>query len=133
MVRRVIDLLLIAAILTAIGFGAYAVGRSVDKTSNNLAKQDSELGQTTYHRANPKGPSRHTFELVGGRDCRRGGDHDHRVVHERDAQDASPAALARDVAALRSLTRSSESLKSRTRSADNVSGGFWVRDRNSGG
>jgi len=65
-VRRVIDLLLIALILTAIGFGAYAVGRSVDNTSNNLSKQDSELGQKTYHRASPKGPSRHTFELVGG-------------------------------------------------------------------
>ena len=66
MVRRVIDLFLIAAILTAIGFGAYAVGRSVDTTSNNLSKQDSELGQTTYHRASPKGPTRHTWELVGG-------------------------------------------------------------------
>jgi hypothetical protein len=64
--RRVIDLLLIALILSAIGFGAYAVGRSVDTTSNNLSKQDSELGQKTYHRASPKGPSRHTFELVGG-------------------------------------------------------------------
>ncbi|HWJ32800.1 MAG TPA: hypothetical protein VNR59_10710 [Gaiellaceae bacterium] len=48
MVRRIVDLLLIFAILGAVGFGAY------------------ELGQTTYHRANPKGPSRHTWELVGG-------------------------------------------------------------------
>ena len=65
MVRRIVDLLLIAVILGAVGFGAYHIGRSVDSTSNNLAKQDSELGQTTYHRANPKGPSRHTYELVG--------------------------------------------------------------------
>jgi len=64
-VRRIVDLLLIAVILGAVGFGAYHIGRSVDSTSNNLAKQDSELGQTTYHRANPKGPSRHTYELVG--------------------------------------------------------------------
>jgi hypothetical protein len=65
-VRRIVDLLLIAAILGAVGFGAYYIGRNVDNTSNNLAKRDSELGQTTYHRADPKGPSRHTFELVGG-------------------------------------------------------------------
>lgn len=65
MVRRIVDLLLIAAILMAVGFGAYYIGKSVDNTSNNLAKRDSELGQTTYHRANPKGPSKHTLELVG--------------------------------------------------------------------
>lgn len=65
MVRRIIDLLLIAAILIAVGYGAYYLGTSVDNTSNTLAKRDSELGQTTYHRANPKGPSKHTLELVG--------------------------------------------------------------------
>ena len=66
MVRRIVDLLLIAAILGAAGFGAYYLGRNVDNTSNNLAKRDSELGQKTYHRADPKGPSKHTLELVGG-------------------------------------------------------------------
>jgi hypothetical protein len=65
-VRRVIDLLLIAGILGAIGFGAYTIGRSVDNTSNHLSQQDSELGQKTFHRAKPSGPSRHTWELVGG-------------------------------------------------------------------
>jgi hypothetical protein len=65
-VRRLVDLFLIFAILAAVGFGAYQLGRNVDTTSNNLAKKDSELGQTTYHRANPTGPSRHTWELVGG-------------------------------------------------------------------
>ena len=66
MVRRIIDLLLVAAILIAVGYGAYYVGTSVDNTSNNLAKHDSELnGQTVYRRADPKGPSRHTLELVG--------------------------------------------------------------------
>jgi hypothetical protein len=64
-VRRVIDLFVVVAILLAVGFGAYQIGRSVDKTSNNLAKQDSELGQKVYHRADPKGPSKHTLELVG--------------------------------------------------------------------
>jgi hypothetical protein len=65
-VRRVVDLLLIFAVLGAVGFGAYELGRNVDNTSNSLASRDSELGQTTYHRAKPKGPSRHTWELVGG-------------------------------------------------------------------
>jgi hypothetical protein len=65
-VRRIVDLLLIAAILGAVGFGAYAVGRHVDDTSNTLAKQDSELGQTVYHPATADGPSRHTIELVAG-------------------------------------------------------------------
>jgi hypothetical protein len=64
-VRRVVDLFVIIAILIAVGFGAYRVGRAVDTTSNNLSKQDSELGQTTYHRANPDGPSKHTLLLVG--------------------------------------------------------------------
>lgn len=65
MVRRVVDLFLIIAVLIAVGFGAYRLGVSVDNTSSNLSKQDSELGQTTYHRANPKGPTKHTLELVG--------------------------------------------------------------------
>ena len=64
MVRRVIDLFLICAILIAVGFGAYRLGRSVDTASNNLARQDSELSQTTYRHANPNGPSKHTIEYV---------------------------------------------------------------------
>jgi uncharacterized membrane protein len=64
-VRRIVDLLLIAAILGAVGFGAYEIGRHVDKTSNTLAKQDSELAQTVYHPANANGPSRRTVELIG--------------------------------------------------------------------
>jgi hypothetical protein len=65
-VRRIVDLLLIAAILMACGFGAYYVGTNVDTTSNSLAKHDSELGTTTYRRPNAKGPSKRTLELVGG-------------------------------------------------------------------
>jgi len=64
-VRRIVDLLLIAAILGAVGFGAYEVGQHVDKTSNTLAKQDSELGQTVYHPTAANGPSRRTVELIG--------------------------------------------------------------------
>ena len=64
MVRRIVDLLLIAAILGAVGFGAYEVGHNVDSTSNTLAKQDSELGQTVYRPASANGPSRRTIELM---------------------------------------------------------------------
>jgi len=64
-VRRIIDLLLIAAILAAVGFGAYELGTRVDSTSNTLAKQDSELNQKVYRHPNAKGPSRHTWEIVG--------------------------------------------------------------------
>jgi hypothetical protein len=63
--RRLVDLVLIAGILVAVGFGAYELGTRVDTSSNNLAKQDSELNQKVYRPANPKGPSRHTIELVG--------------------------------------------------------------------
>ena len=65
MVRRIVDLLLIAAILGAVGFGAYEVGTNVDKSSNTLAQQDSELGQKVYRPVNANGPSRHTVELIG--------------------------------------------------------------------
>jgi uncharacterized membrane protein len=64
MMRRLLDLILIAAILGAVGFGAYELGRNVDTTSNNLAKQDPELGQKVYRPSNPTGPSRHTIEVV---------------------------------------------------------------------
>ena len=66
MFRRILDLLLIGVIIAAIGFGAYAIGRSVDTTSNNLAKQDSELSQKVYRPGGAKGPSRRTWELTGG-------------------------------------------------------------------
>lgn len=64
--RRLLDLILIAAILGAVGFGAYEIGKRVDKTSNSLAQQDSELNQKVVRHSNPGGPSRHTIELVGG-------------------------------------------------------------------
>jgi hypothetical protein len=64
MMRRLIDLVLIVGILAAAGFGVYELGRHVDSTSNNLARRDSELNQHVYRPADPKGPSRHTIELV---------------------------------------------------------------------
>ncbi|MGZ4334497.1 MAG: hypothetical protein ACXVRV_11860 [Gaiellaceae bacterium] len=63
--RRLRDLVTIAAILAAVGFGVYELGHNVDSTSAKLAKSDSELGQRVYHPANPSGPSHHTLELVG--------------------------------------------------------------------
>jgi uncharacterized membrane protein SpoIIM required for sporulation len=63
-VRRILDLFLVFAILIAVGFGAYELGRRVDATSNNLARSDSELNQKVYRHANPKGPSKHTIELI---------------------------------------------------------------------
>ena len=62
--RRLVDLLLIAAILTAVGFGAYVLGQTIDSTSSNLAKHDSELNQNVYRHTQPKKPSRRTIELV---------------------------------------------------------------------
>ena len=64
MVRRIVDLLVIAAILGAVGFGAYFVGTHVDKTSNTLASQDSELCQKVYRPSNTNGPSKRTIELI---------------------------------------------------------------------
>jgi Na+/H+ antiporter NhaB len=45
--RRVVDALLIVAILAGVALGAYYIGHRVDNESNNLAKQDSELSGTT--------------------------------------------------------------------------------------
>ena len=64
MVRRIVDLIVIAAVLGAVGFGVYEVGTHVDKQSNTLAQQDSELGQKVYRPSHANGPSRHTVELV---------------------------------------------------------------------
>jgi hypothetical protein len=46
-VRRIIDIVLIAAVLCAAGMGAYLLGRHVDNLSNQTASQDSELSTTT--------------------------------------------------------------------------------------
>jgi mannose-6-phosphate isomerase-like protein (cupin superfamily) len=46
-VRRVFDIVLIAAIVCAVGAGAYVLGRRVDHLSNQTAAKDSELSSTT--------------------------------------------------------------------------------------
>jgi hypothetical protein len=45
--RRLLDVLLIATILAAVGVGAFYIGHRVDNESNKLANQDPELNQTT--------------------------------------------------------------------------------------
>jgi hypothetical protein len=45
--RRIVDIVLIAAVLAAAGTGAYVLGRHVDHLSNQTAAQDSELKTTT--------------------------------------------------------------------------------------
>ena len=45
--RRIVDIVLIAAVLAAAGTGAYVLGRHVDHLSNQTAAQDSELTTTT--------------------------------------------------------------------------------------
>ena len=45
--KRLIDLLLISALLGAGGIGAYFIGHRVDHLSNQAASQDSELNGTT--------------------------------------------------------------------------------------
>jgi hypothetical protein len=62
--RKLLDVVLVIAILGAIGFGAYELGTHVEDTSNNLAKHDSELNQKVVRPEKTHGPSRHTIELV---------------------------------------------------------------------
>jgi len=65
--RRLLDLVLVVAILGAAGFGAYTLGKRVDTTSNTLAKHDSELTQTVVRpKLSHSGPSRRTIEYVVG-------------------------------------------------------------------
>ncbi|HZP72705.1 MAG TPA: hypothetical protein VFA97_04915 [Gaiellaceae bacterium] len=45
--RRIIDIVLIAAVLGAAGMGAYVLGSHVDHLSNQAGSQDSELQTTT--------------------------------------------------------------------------------------
>lgn len=63
---RLRDLLLICVVLAAVGVGVYELGRHVDSTSANLARQDSELSQPVYRPTHQSGPSRRTIELAAG-------------------------------------------------------------------
>jgi hypothetical protein len=64
--RRVIDIILIALFLGAVGFGAYEIGHRVDRESNSLSSQDPELNATTVSSANHTSRSRRTPIIVGG-------------------------------------------------------------------
>jgi hypothetical protein len=63
--RRVVDALLIVCILAAVGIGAYYIGNRVDTESNNLAKQDSELNQSTTGATTHHTTSNRTPIIVG--------------------------------------------------------------------
>jgi hypothetical protein len=65
-VRRLLDVLLVAAVLAAAGFGAYKLGHHIDAASNKLAQNDPELNQSAQRHHSSKGPSRHTIVLVVG-------------------------------------------------------------------
>jgi drug/metabolite transporter (DMT)-like permease len=45
--KRVLDVILIALLLGAAGFGAYLIGHRVDHLSNQASSQDAELQTTT--------------------------------------------------------------------------------------
>ncbi|MBA3844602.1 MAG: hypothetical protein H0X39_18640 [Actinobacteria bacterium] len=45
--RKLTDLMILAAVLVAGGIGAYAIGHKVDHLSNQAASKDSELQTTT--------------------------------------------------------------------------------------
>jgi hypothetical protein len=66
-VKRIIDLLLIALFLGALGLGGYELGHRVEQTSNREAARDSELNQKTTTAAAHHGPSGRTvYFIVGG-------------------------------------------------------------------
>lgn len=64
--KRLFDLLLIAAFLGALAFGGYELGKRVDHTSNQLAASDSELNQKTTTASHRRGPSDRTIYFVLG-------------------------------------------------------------------
>ena len=60
--RRILDVVLIAVLLGAAGFGAYLIGHHVDHLSNQASSQDSEL-QTTTGSAAPA--AHHGYTIAG--------------------------------------------------------------------
>jgi hypothetical protein len=62
--RRLLDILLIATILAAVGVGAFYIGHRVDNESNKLASQDSELNKTTSASGPTKKSSNRTVVYV---------------------------------------------------------------------
>jgi hypothetical protein len=64
--RRLLDIVLIALLLAAVGFGAYYIGHRVDSESNNLAASDSELHSTTVASTQPSTNRKHHTEIIVG-------------------------------------------------------------------
>jgi hypothetical protein len=68
--RRVLDYVLVIAILAAVGYGAYRVGVLVENKSNEAASESANTTPATTTVAattasdHSKGPSRKTVELV---------------------------------------------------------------------
>ena len=61
--RRVLDVVLIAVLLGAAGFGAYLIGHRVDNLSNQASSQDAELQTTTG--ASPTPAVHHGHTIAG--------------------------------------------------------------------
>ncbi len=61
--RRILDVVLIALLLGAAGFGAYLIGHRVDHLSNQASSQDSELQTTTAGSAAPA--AHHGYTIAG--------------------------------------------------------------------
>lgn len=70
--RRVLDLVLVVAILAAVGYGAYRLGDLVDNKSDEAASESANTTPatttatvtTTNSSNHSNGPSRRTVELV---------------------------------------------------------------------
>lgn len=59
--------MVVVAVLVAVGFGVYRLGKIVDSTSNGAASHDSELTQALpKHHHHSGGLSHRTVLLIGG-------------------------------------------------------------------
>jgi len=61
--RRVLDVVLIAVLLGAAGYGAYLIGHHVDHLSNQASSQDAELQTTTV--GSPASAANHGTTIAG--------------------------------------------------------------------